>query len=337
MKRSRNWQLQVLIRSVVCTLAGAAIAMQPSSAQEPLTSVAAIELPRVDGRIDHLAFDPASQRLFVAALGNNTVEVVDLKAGKHVRSVPGFREPQGIAAVPEAKLIAVANGQGEGVQFVADDFRMTQMVRLGDDSDNVRYDASAKRLYVGFGDGALAAISADDGKVLGEAKLAGHPESFQLERSGARVFVNVPTADQIAVVDRNSMKVIATWPVTVAKANFPMALDEANHRLFVGCRRPAKVLVYDTASGKEIAAFDIVGDTDDLFYDADRKRLYVSGGEGFIDVFQSADANRFTRLARVPTASGARTSLFVPGLSRLFLAVPHRGSQRAEIRVYDVR
>ena len=325
------------MRSVTCALLTALVAVQPSPAQAPLTPVAAIELPRVDGRIDHLAFDAASQRLFVAALGNNTVEVIDAKAAKHLRSLPGFREPQGIAAIPDAKLIAVANGQGDGVQFVADDLRMAQRVRLGNDSDNVRYDASANRLYVGFGAGALAAVTPADAALLGQAKLAGHPESFQLERSGSRIFINVPGADQIAVVDRRSMKVIATWPVTVATANYPMALDEANHRLFVGCRRPAKALVYDTGSGKEITALDIVGDTDDLYYDAARQRLYVSGGEGFIDVFQHADGNRFTRMARVPTAPGARTSLFVPELNRLYLAVPHRGTQRAEIRVYDVR
>lgn len=325
------------MRSVVCALTGAMLAMPLSSAQEPLTLTTAIELPRVDGRIDHLAFDAAGQRLFVAALGNNTVEVIDVKAGKHLKSLPGFREPQGIAALPDAKLIAVANGQGDGVQFVGDDYRVAQAARLGDDSDNVRYDSAAKRVYVGYGSGAIAAVSPADAKLLGEAKLAGHPESFQLERSGARIFVNVPSADQIAVVDRGTMRVTATWPVRTAKANYPMALDEGNHRLIIGCRRPAKALVYDTSSGKEIAAFDIVGDTDDLFYDAARKRLYVSGGEGFVDVFQSDGANRFTRLARVPTAAGARTSLFVPDLNRLFLAVPHRGSQRAEIRVFDAR
>jgi DNA-binding beta-propeller fold protein YncE len=313
------------------------LALSFASAQEPLVPAASIELPRVEGRIDHLAFDAAGQRLFVAALGNNTVEVVDVKAGRHLRSLPGFREPQGIAVVPDAKLIAVANGQGEGVQLIGDDYRMTQAVRLGDDSDNVRYDASAKRVYVGFGSGAIAAISPGSAQVLAEAKLAGHPESFQLERSGTRIFVNVPNAGHVAVIDRGSMRVIATWPVTTAKANFPMALDEANHRLIVGCRRPARALVYDTTSGKELTAFDIVGDTDDLFYDAARKRLYVSGGEGFVDVFQSDAANRFTRLARIPTAAGARTALFVPEISRLFLAVPHRGSQRAEIRVFEAR
>jgi hypothetical protein len=212
---------------------------------------------------------------------------------------------------------------------------MGQMVRLGDDSDNVRYDAVAKRVYVGFGSGALAAVNPTEGKTLGEVKLAGHPESFQLERSGSRIFVNVPTADQIAVVDRTTMKVVATWPVVTAKSNFPMTLDEANHRVIVGCRKPAKALVYDTTTGKEITSFDIVGDTDDLFYDAARKRLYVSGGEGYIDVFQSQDGNQFTRIARMRTAAGARTSLFVADQNRLYLAVPHRGAQKAEIRIYE--
>ncbi len=314
------------------------LVMQPPSAQEPLRFLRAIELPRVEGRIDHLALDPAGEKLFVAALGNNTVEVVDVKNGSHVKSLTGFHEPQGIAGVPDTSLIAVANGQGDGIQLIdANDYRSIKAISLGDDADNVRYDAPAKKLYAGYGSGALAAISPADGKVLGEARLAGHPESFQLERSGPRIFVNVPTADHIAVVDRNAMRVIATWPVAGAKSNFPMALDETNHRMFVGCRRPAKVLVYDTISGKEIGAFDIVGDTDDMFYDAERKRLYVSGGEGFIDVFDTRRPATFLRLGRVKSADGARTSLLVPAESRMYLAVPHRGAQRAEIRVYEVR
>ncbi len=288
------------------------IAFQAGSAQTPLTVVGTIDLPGVEGRIDHLAVDTAAQRLYVAALGNNTVEVLDLKGNSHVKSLPGFREPQGIAVVPDGKVVAVANGQSEGVQFIdAIDYHPTKAVKLGDDSDNVRYDVAAKRLFVGFGSGALAAIDPTDGKVIGEAKLAGHPESFQLERSGTRVFVNVPDAGQIAVVDRAAMKVLAS--------------------------RPAKVLVYDTATAKESGSFDIVGDTDDLFYDAARKRLYVSGGEGYIDVLQEQDAGRFVRIAHAATAAGARTSLWVPELSRLYLAVPHRGSQKAEIRIFEAR
>lgn len=300
--------------------------------------VQTIDLPRVEGRIDHLVVDPTAQRLYVAALGNNTVEVIDLRTGTHLQSLSGFREPQGIAVAADSRLVAVANGQGEGVQLVdAADYAPHSSVRLGDDSDNIRYDPPARRLLVGFGSGALAAIDPAAGKVLGEARLAGHPESFQLERSGPRVFVNVPTADQIAVVDRTTMRVTATWPVVGAKSNFPMALDEANHRLFIGCRRPAKVLVYDTRTGRASGSFDVVGDTDDLFYDAQPQRLYVSGGEGYLDAFQQQDADHFTRVAHVATAAGARTSLFVPDQGRLYVAVPHRGNQKAEIRVFEAR
>jgi DNA-binding beta-propeller fold protein YncE len=322
---------------VLIGLALAATAtLQISGADAPLALVRSVELPRVEGRIDHLAVDLANQRLYVAALGNNTVEVVDTKAGSHIRSLPGFHEPQGIAVAGDANLVGVANGEGEGLQLLsADDQHTTGMVKLGDDSDNVRYDAAAKRFYVGFGGGALAAISPADAKLLGEAKLPGHPESFHLEQSGSRVFVNVPTADQVAVVDRTSMKVVATWRVTTARSNFPMALDEENHRIFIGCRRPAKALVFDTNTGKEIASFDIVGDTDDVFYDTQRKRLYVSGGEGFVDVVQDQGGNRFSRIAHIPTAAGARTSLYVADQSRLYVAVPHRGNQKAEIRVFQ--
>ena len=323
------------------TLAFAALILasfQAGAPQAPLTLVGTIILPGVEGRIDHLAADPAAQRLYLAALGNNTVEVLDVKSNTHLKSLPGFREPQGIAVVQDARAVAVANGQGEGVQFIdAGDFHPTRVVRLGDDADNVRYDAAAHRVFVGFGGGALASINPADGKLLGQAKLAGHPESFQLERSGSRIFVNVPDANQIVVVERAGMTVAATWPVVTAHANYPMALDEPNHRLFIGCRRPATVLVYDTTTGRQTGAFDIVGDTDDLFFDAARKRLYVSGGEGFVDVFQEQDAGRFTRVAHVATAAGARTSLFVPDQSRLYLAVPHRGNQKAELRIYEAR
>jgi DNA-binding beta-propeller fold protein YncE len=325
------------MRSGIVALILGAMTVQGGTSQDPLTLVRSIELPRVEGRIDHLAFDAATARLYVAALGNNTVEVLDLKAGTHLRSLAGFREPQGIAIAADAGAVAVANGQGEGLQLLsADDYRPGAGVRLGDDADNVRYDAPARRLYVGYGDGALAAIDPATARLLGQVKLEGHPESFQLEREGRRVFVNVPNAGQISVVDRASMRVANTWPLSTARANYPMALDEANHRVFIGCRRPAKVLVFDTVSGKESSSFEIVGDTDDLFYDSVRKRLYVSGGEGFIDVVQDQGGNKFSRIAHVPTAAGARTSLFVADQGRLYLAVPHRGNQKAEIRVYEV-
>ncbi len=309
--------------------------VQPAAS--PLVLVRTIDLPGVEGRIDHLAFDPERGRLFVAALGNDSVEVLDTQAGAHLRHLPGFDEPQGIAYVPDAHAVAIANGQGTGVRVIdASDYHSLRTVALGDDSDNVRYDAAAKRVYVGYGGGALAAIDPAAGRVLGRVALPGHPESFQLASAGARIYVNVPSASQIAVVDREAMRVTAAWPVSSAKANYPMALDEEGRRLFVGCRRPAVALVYDTTSGKPIASFPIVGDTDDLFYDTARKRLYVTGGDGFVDVF-STEAGRYDRLAHVATAAGARTSLFVSQQNRLYVAVPHRGSQRAAVQVYEAK
>jgi len=306
--------------------------------QEPLVLVQHIALSAVEGRIDHLAIDVEQQRLYVAALGNNSVEVVDLRAGQRAESLPGFHEPQGILVIPALKRLVIANGEGGEVQLRdTTNFHAVKSVPLSEDADNVRYDAKATRVYVGYGSGALAAIDPVDGRRLGEIRLAGHPESFQLEKAGPRVFVNVPTAKHIAVLDRDAMKVLTTWPVTDAQANFPMALDEDGHRLFIGCRRPAKVLIYDTSSGKMTGSMDAVGDTDDLFYDAARKRLYVSGGEGFLDVFQEQDASHFNRIAHMPTAAGARTSLFVAEQSRLYLAVPHRGTQHAEVRVYEAK
>jgi DNA-binding beta-propeller fold protein YncE len=305
-----------------------------TAAQEPLALVRSIELPGVEGRIDHLSFDAALERLFVAALGNGSVEVVNIASGTRERSLVGFHEPQGLQVLPEQEAIAVANGASGDLQILdGASLQISKTISLSSDADNLRYDRASKRLYVGHGNGALSVIDTVAWKVLGKIPLSGHPESFQLETAGTRAFVNVPDAGHIAVLDRAAMKVLTTWPVTTAKANYPMALDEAGHRLFIGCRRPAKLLVYNTSTGRQIDSVDISGDTDDLFYDANRKRVYVSCGEGFLDVL-ALDNGRLTRTAHIATAAGARTSLFVGQQNRLFLAVPHRGVQKAEIRVY---
>lgn len=304
----------------------------------PLRLVQTIPLPGVKGRIDHLAWDSEHGRLVVAALGNNTMEVLDVKAGKVVHTATGLHEPQGIAFVPKVNRLFVANGQGSGIDVLEGaTYANVQAIPLGDDSDNVRYDPAAREIIVGFGSGGLAFIDAQSNEKRGEVHLAGHPESFQLESAGTRIFVNVPTARHIAVVDRKQRKVLSTWPLAGAQSNFPMTLDETHYRLIIGCRNPAKALVYSTESGKVMTSLDIVGDTDDLFYDAPRKRLYVSGGAGFLDVFQQKEVDHYVRLAHLPTAAGARTSLFVPKTGRLYLAVPHRGAQKAEIRVYAVQ
>jgi len=296
-----------------------------------------IPLPGVQGRIDHFDVDISGQRLFVCALGNNTVEVVDLSKGERVHSISGLGAPQGVAFVPELNRLLVANDKG-GVCNIydADSFQLIGKVDFADDADNVRYDSASKRIYVGFGSGGIGIINAVDGKQVGSIKLAAHPEAFELERQGHRIFVNVPTARHVAVIDRDKGEVITTWKTDGAFGNFPMALDEANHRLFVGCRLPSKLVVLDTASGKAVTSVGISGDPDDLFYDRKRHRVYVICGAGKIDIIDQTDANTYKALAKINTADGARSGLFMPEKDALFVAVPHRGSQRAEIRRYQI-
>jgi DNA-binding beta-propeller fold protein YncE len=321
---------------VVILLGSIGCAVLRASAAEPLRPVQTIPLPGVEGRIDHFGFDAKGQRLFVAALGNNTVEVVDLAAGMVIGRIKDLQAPQGIALSRDFNRLAVANDTDGSVRlFDAATFKPVHVIDLKDDADNVRYDADARRFWVGYGNGGLAAIDPNSGQLLADVKLDAHPESFQLESKGKRIFVNVPGARHIAVVDREKGTVIAKWPLNDSQANFPMALDEANRRLFIGCRRPAKLLVLDMESGKSVASLDIVGDTDDLFYDAANKRIYVTGGEGRITVVAQAGADSYRVAGQVATAAGARTSYFVPSTGRLYVAVPHRNAQPAELRVYQ--
>ena len=305
-------------------------------AAEELKLQATVPLPGVKGRFDHFAVDTKTHRLFVAALGNNTLEVIDGAAAKRLHTITGLHKPTGVAFLPEANRIVVANGDDGTVKvFDGTNYRLVKNIPGLDDADNVRLDARANRLYVGYGDGALAAIDAQKWEQVSTIKLKAHPESFQLEQNGNRIFVNVPDAKHIAVVDRETRSVIATWPMEKFRANFPMALDETNHRLLVGCRQPARAVVIDTETGQTTADFSISGDTDDLFWDSARKRLYVSCGEGSLDVF-SGDRGTFTRTGRLATRAGARTSWFAPQFSQLFVAVPERGGASAELQILTV-
>lgn len=309
----------------------------PGEPRAQLRQVASIPLPGVKGRIDHLAFDAARQRLFVAALGNDTIEVLDTARLTHLQSLTGFHEPQGIAAVPDHAAMAVANGTTGTLQLVdAQTYATRWTIAIGDDADNVRYDAAAKRLYVAAV-GGLYTVNPATGQKVGQIAIDGHPESFQLETRGTGVFANLPGAlhSQVIAADRASMKATARWATQGCGGNYPMALDEPTSRLFIGCRRPARLAMVDTRGGSFVASVEIVGDTDDLFYDDARKRLYVIGGEGFVDVL-ARNGDRLERLARTTTRGGARTGLWVPSQGRLYVAVPARGSESAEVRVLEV-
>jgi YVTN family beta-propeller protein len=323
--------------SVVLTVVCASVVAVAAQAGTPLKLKTTVALQGVEGRIDHFAFDPAGERLFVCALGNNTVEVIDLRSSQRIHSITGLGSPQGIAYIPESNRLFVANDKG-GVCNIYDgkSFQAVGELNLEDDADNVRYDEAKKKIYIGFGSGGIAVVNAPDVKQVGSIKLNAHPEAFQLEKTGNRIFANVPNSRHVAAIDRDKGEVVARWKTDLAFGNFPMALDEANHRLFVGCRLPSKLVVLDTDSGDVVAKIDISGDTDDVFYDAKRHRIYAICGAGKIDVVEQIDPKTYKTSTKVDTAEGARTGLFVPERNALFVAVPHRGSQQAEIRWYAV-
>jgi len=295
-----------------------------------------IPLPGVKGRFDHFAADVQGKRLFVAALGNNTLEVIDLAAGKRLRSINGLHKPTGIVFLPEANQIGVANGDdGTFKLFDGITYQLVNNLRGLEDADNVRRDRKTKLVYVGYGDGAVAVLDGSGKQRHADIKLPAHPESFQLETDGTHVFINVPDAKQVAVIDLQKKDLVATWSMDKFQANFPMAIDEGSHRLFVGCRNPARLVVFDITTGKPVADLAISGDTDDLFYDAKLKRLYISCGEGFVNVIEQRDADHYQMRDSIPTRAGARTSFFSAELGEFYLAVPERGDQYAEVRVFQ--
>ena len=310
-------------------------ALVNAQTNEPLKLEKTIQLPDVQGRIDHMSIDVKGQRLFVSALGNNTVEVIDLKAGKRANTISGLKEPQGVLYVPGSGRLYVASSKDGTVKiFDATQLKLLKAVEYSNDADNLRYDSSRERIYVGFGDGALGELDSD-GKKIGEIKLDSHPESFQLEKNSARIYVNLPKSRKIAVLDREKGTVLTTWGTGMSFNYYPMALDEQNHRLFVVTRLPARLLVMDTSSGKTVQTLSAVGDCDDVFYDHSRKRIYASGGEGAISVFEQQDADHYKEVGRIATVKGARTSFFSLDLSRLYLAVRRQGSSTAMIQVFE--
>jgi YVTN family beta-propeller protein len=307
------------------------------STAQGLSLLATIQLPDVSARIDHMAFDPEGNRLFIAAIGNNTVEIIDTKAGTRVATIRGLREPQNVLFIKLFKCIVVSNGGNGSVRFYnSDSFALFHTLDLGDDADNMRYDSAGKQLFVGFGYGGVAVIDAAKGDLLTTMQVPGHPEAFELEPDGERIFVNVPSARQVAVLDRKQHTQVEAWNIEGAHDNYPMALDGKNHRLFIGCRAPAKLVVLNTDTGRETAILGCSGDADDIFYEETGRRIYVTGGAGGIDVFLQMDADRYSHLSRTSTAIGARTSIIAPDNHALYVAVPRLLLRPAQIRSYGI-
>jgi hypothetical protein len=300
----------------------------------PLELEAKISLGSVHGRIDHLAVDVERQRLYVAELGNHSVAVVDLKARVIIHTLTDLAEPQGIGYVHSTDTVYVANAADGSVRlFQGGDFTPSGRIELGTDADNVRVDRTGKRVFVGYGSGAIAVIDPLMREKIQDISLNGHPESFQLERSGHLIFANVPDAHEVAVIDLATSRQIARWPMKEWRANFPMALDDDARRVIIGFRNPPRLGIFDAQHGEEISTVGICADTDDVFWDAKRRRVYISCGEGFVDVLEFRD-QRYARIARITTSAGARTALFVDELERLFVAARVTPESEAYIWVF---
>jgi DNA-binding beta-propeller fold protein YncE len=347
MNKPFGFRLLVLLGITLTACQGqqatASPASQPAAeAAPPMVLTATVPLEGVKGRFDHFA--TGKGKVFLSGLGNNSVEIIDLFQGTRAHEITGVPNPQGVAFSPEANKLFVASEKGKVYIYDGDSFKLQGTQDFDGGADNLRYDAATKRVYVGCGDdeknSAIATIDAMTGKRTDEVyKLGGEPESFQLEKSGPNIYVNVPDLKVIKVINRTT-KEITQWPVT-NRQNFPMALDEGNHRLVIGTREPATVSVFDTTTGKMVASVPTVQDTDDLYYSAEKKRVIVPGREGAIWVYQQNDPDHYTLISKVPTVVGAGTAGYFgrqgKGFDRFYLAVSATATSNAEVRIYTVQ
>jgi len=216
--------------------------------------------------------------------------------------------------------------------FEGPDLRAAERIDLGDDADNVRVKDAARQVVVGYGDGALAILDAVSHTKLADIPLKAHPESFRIEATGERIYVNVPRAHEIAVIDQATRRQVGAWPTGELSANFPLALDESHQKVLAVFRHPAVLGVFQAQGGRRVATVRTCDDSDDLFVDVKRSRVYVICGEGYVDVL-AARGESYVSLGRFATLSGTRTGLFVPEIDRLVVAARARGSESAAIWV----
>jgi DNA-binding beta-propeller fold protein YncE len=330
--------------ALICILPLVFSASVRSQSAAPLKLLEKIPLPNVKGRLDHFGVDLKGRRLFVAALGEgqNTVEVVDLKSGKWVSSIPGQSKPQGLFYSPNFKKLFVANGSdGTCKIFTGDTFKLIASLPLGADADHVGYDPATKNLYVGFGDaksGGLAIIDTRKNSHIADIKTDARPGGIKIEKSKPQAFVTLAGASNLGVVDLKKREQVSAWPVGIS-GNVAMAMDEKRHRLFDGVRNPATLIVLDMESGKEVSRLEGVAGIDDLWFDSARNRLYSTGGRGFdvgyVYIYQQKDADHYELMGKVPTAPGAGTSFWSAELNRLYVAAPANDKEGAAILVFE--
>lgn len=320
-------RLSIAVLVVSCM--GAPHAIAGDGGPPPLKLLGETALPGYTGDFDHLAVDLKANRLFLAAEDHGTIEVFNLSTGKHEQTLTTFNTPHSIFLVPGTNRIIVTDS-GKGMSRVLDSrtLKVVGHIDLAEGADSSNYDPSTGHFYiitggkdVGMKVSYLNEIDPKSGKLLRQLKIdSDHTEALRTEQQGDRLFINVADKNYVAVVDKKTLKVIAHWAIKGAQTNLCMALDEPDHRLFVVTRNPTKLFVLDTKSGETVAAIDVPATVDGVFYDRDRNRIYVLGAVGQIGVYQQIDPDHYKELARVPSAEGGKSGLFVPDMNRLFVA-----------------
>jgi DNA-binding beta-propeller fold protein YncE len=315
---------------------------QEKSKAPPLRLVKSVALPKGFSHFDHFGADAKGNRLFATFEDHNTVEVFDLTTGKNIRSIPGFNVPHNVLYLPDLNEVVITDGAGAFTLLRGDSLERIHTTKLAVNADFVVYDPQAQLFYVTNGghtakmDYGLISVLDKDGKRLDDVRIDGaHIEFLAAERTGPRMFVGITDRHAIGVVDRKKRSVVDTWVLPDAEENIPLALDQDHGRLFTASRKPPKLFVFDVTSGRIVASLPSVGDSDDMAYDAKQHRVYISGGDGFVSVYQQNDPDHYTLLANVPTGPGGSTSTFVPELNRLYVGV-RRGASGAELQIFDV-
>jgi YVTN family beta-propeller protein len=327
----------------VSICAASLVSASQSQAQPPaIRFVKTIVLPGIFSKFDHLAFDATGNRLFVAATGNHSVEVIDLKTGKVQQSITGLGKPHGLAWVASNGSLYVADGSlAELRVYAGAPLALAAKIKLSGDADDMVYDEQSHLLFVGHGgsDAAnpakIAVVDTEHFTLQANLDVATHPEALEIDPLSRRVFANIAGSNEVAVIGTDDKAIVGHWKLSRAADNVPLAFDGEHHLLFVACRTPGTLIALDAETGEELASLPAAGGADDLFYDPALRRVYLISGAGEVDAYQVDKAKELSPLGVLHTAAGAKTALFIPAQNLLYVGVPGTAKEPAEIRVYS--
>jgi DNA-binding beta-propeller fold protein YncE len=316
----------------------------------PLRLVRSIPMRGFEGcDFDHFDADIRGNRLFLAAEDHNTVEIFNLRTGKHLRSISGFEHPHAIVFLPDSNRFIVTDGGkafGRCNLLSGDTYQIIDTIKLPPGADNAVLDPRTKYCYVenhgsdpSGNSNLLSIIDTKDFKHIGDITLPGrNSQAMAIEHSGKRLFINLAATNEVGTVDLQTRRVIARWPVPGASVQDALALDEANHRVFIACRKPPRFIAFDTETGKVLANLPCVAVNDDMFYDAAHKRIYVMG-DGTTSVFAEQDPDHFEHVAEIPTGFQGKTGLLVPELNRVYIELSGKAKPKAKLvlMIFDIQ